>query len=120
MGKYYFKYHDENVLFERRTEEHPVFKDYNLHKHNGYELLFLVKGGMYQLIEGTRYEMRPLDLILVRDDEFHQLFLEDKEYDRIIIQISKDFFSKNGCQSYAEIFENRKQEQQSGYYSATL
>ena len=103
-----FAYTDEHLHTTRYVDDHPVFKDYNLHKHNGYEILFLIKGEMYQLIEGTRYEMTPLDLILVRNDEFHQLFLEDKEYDRIVIQISKEFFAKYECEELARIFEERK------------
>ena len=103
-----FSYKDETLHITRYVDDHPFFKDYNLHRHNGYELLFLIKGSMYQLIEGTRYDVAPLDMVLVRDDEFHQLFLEDKEYERMVIQISKDFFSYYDCSELSRIFEDRK------------
>ena len=77
---------------------HPKTEEFLLHNHTGYEILFVFKGNVLQLVEGNTYNVSKNDMIIVRNDEFHQLFPKDEEYERIVIGIDKSFFEENGIE----------------------
>lgn len=99
---------DGSYTFEHKTHKEPGVS-YKPHNHNGYEIFVLLKGEGVFMVEGTGYPLRPMDIIITKSDEIHEIaYDEDTEYERIVIHLEDDFFEKLNCVEYTEIFNNRK------------
>ncbi len=103
-----YKYSGKGFSIAKSFTTHPKTEEFLLHNHTGYEILFVFKGNVIQLVEGNTYNVSKKDMIIVRNDEFHQLFPKDEEYERIILGIDKNFFEENGIEKAVLIFEERK------------
>lgn len=95
------------------TYEHKTHKErgiaYNPHNHSGYEVFLLLKGEGLFMVEGTGYPLKPMDIIITRSDEIHEISYDEvTEYDRVVIHVEDSFFEKFNCPHYTEIFNNRK------------
>lgn len=81
---------------------------YPLHSHSGYEILILLDGTVDYFIEGTVYSLEPMDIVVIRHDEMHQIKnLNGENYERIVINIEPAFFKMTGTQAYANILNER-------------
>ena len=103
-----YLYSGRGFTISKSFTTHPKTEDFLLHNHTGYEILFVFKGNVVQLVEGNTYNVSEKDMIIVRNDEFHQLFPEDEEYERIVFRVDKKFFEENGIEKTVLIFEERK------------
>lgn len=103
-----YRYQGKGFSVTKSFTTHPKTEEFLLHNHTGYEILFVFKGNVLQLVEGNTYNVSKNDMIIVRNDEFHQLFPKDEEYERIVIGIDKSFFEENGIEKSVSIFEERK------------
>ena len=103
-----YRYQGKGFSVTKSFTTHPKTEEFLLHNHTGYEILFVFKGNVIQLVEGNTYNVSKNDMIIVRNDEFHQLFPKDEEYERIVIGMDKSFFEENGIEKAASIFEERK------------
>ena len=67
--------------------EHPHQQDFPMHIHNdSYEILYFLSGDVDYAIEGTRYSLKPGDLILICKGEVHHLILKSAaHYERMTI-----------------------------------
>ena len=95
------------------TYEHKSHKErgiaYKPHNHSGYEVFLLLKGEVLFMVEGTGYPLKPMDIIITRSDEIHEISYDEvTECDRVVIHIEDSFFEKFNCMHYTEIFNNRK------------
>ncbi|MBQ5746687.1 MAG: helix-turn-helix transcriptional regulator, partial [Clostridia bacterium] len=73
-----------------------------------YEILCLEEGSPSFWVEGAVYEMMPGDIVIARQDEMHRIIHKGSyPYRRIVINARSDFFKKQGCEGYTEVFENR-------------
>jgi AraC-like DNA-binding protein len=95
------------------TYEHKTHKErgiaYKPHNHSGYEVFLLLKGEGLFMVEGTGYLLKPMDIIITRSDEIHEISYDEvTEYDRVVIHVEDSFFEKFDCLHYTEIFNNRK------------
>lgn len=93
--------------------EHKIHKEkgttYKPHHHSGYEIFILLKGEGIFMVEGTGYSLRPMDIIITRSDEIHEItYGEEAEYDRVVIHMEESFFETADCLHYTAIFNNRK------------
>lgn len=103
-----YKYQGKGFIVTKSKTKHPKMEEFAFHNHTGYEILFVLSGNVLQLVEGNTYIVSRNDMIIVRNDEFHQLFPEDQEYERIVIGIDKTFFADNGIEKCVSVFEDRK------------
>ena len=100
--------HDGSYTFEHKTHKEPGVT-YKPHHHTGYEIFVLLKGEGVFLVEGTGYPLKPMDIIITKSDEIHEItYDEDTEYERIVIHLEDAFFEELKCREYTEIFNNRK------------
>ncbi len=84
------------------------YSNYTLHSHSGYEFLVLLDGTVDYFIEGTVYSLEPMDIVIIRRDEMHQVYnLMGDKYERIIINIEPEFFKLTETQVYADILNKR-------------
>ncbi len=74
-----------------------------------YELIFMLSGDTQYHIEGNIYKMDPHDIFITRPGELHRTyFLSDQKYERIVLFIMKDFFTKYHCEELEAFFLNHK------------
>lgn len=61
------------------------------HMHNGYELLYLLRGDAEYVVEGAVYHLTPRTLLFVRPRRYHYLrALADKTFDRFVIHFPEE------------------------------
>ncbi|MBO5452859.1 MAG: helix-turn-helix transcriptional regulator [Clostridia bacterium] len=78
------------------------------HTHNSYEILLFVRGRAHYTVEGAKYNLSPMDMMVMRNNELHNITqYADAEYERVVINIRLDFFERYGCEEYRSIFEDR-------------
>lgn len=98
---------DKDGLFSyvHKCSEHPQFVEFNLHTHIDYEIYIFLKGDVTFLVEGIKRKMSPYDMILIKGNELHQIFPNPNcEYERIVLNISDDFFDVWKCGYIRDIF----------------
>lgn len=99
---------DESYTYEHKNHKEKGVT-YKPHHHNGYEIFILLKGEGIFMVEGTGYPIKPMDIIITKSDEIHEIsYDEEAEYDRVVIHINDSFFENLNCTHYMEIFNNRK------------
>lgn len=83
----------------------PNNDDFYLHNHNSYEIYLFMQGDAKYIVEEKNYDLSHGDIIIIRKQEMHKVFhTSTNEYRRIIIMLSPDFFSKNSCEEFENIF----------------
>lgn len=104
-------------IFENRdfgivhdVDEKPNIIDFQLHNHDDlYEVVLLLDGDCEFCVEGNTYRLEPRDIILTRPFEMHKIVcLSERTYNRIILYIKSDYFKKNNCEKFLDIFEKRQ------------
>ena len=79
-------------LFYNRDRQKRTFSP---HYHDFHKLMILLNGNVTYCIEGRHYELLPSDVILVPGGLIHYPVIHDESlYERIIIYLSDDFFTK--------------------------
>lgn len=103
-----------NLSYLHTVSEIPLPRKYILHNHpDTYELIFLLRGDVTFLAEGSSYDMHPYDLCLVRNNELHQIVHRSlNPYERIVVKININFFTENHCTELRQVFMDRKPGQQ--------
>ena len=82
-------------------------EDFFLHNHNdSYEILIFISGNSEFRVEGSVYDMKPYDIVIVRGSEMHKMWHRQpfEEYERIVISIKDSFFIRNECEDMRSIF----------------
>lgn len=73
-------------------------KDFTYHYHDFHKLLLFLNGNVGYRVEGRSYELRPLDIVLVKAGEIHRPVIHDTQpYERIILYLSPGFLAQEGC-----------------------
>lgn len=110
MDKIISAKYDCEGLFRYRHKFHTVEgATYKPHHHSGYEIYILLKGTAVFMVEGTSYPLRPMDIIITRSDEMHEItYGTGNDYERVVIHFEDLFFKNADCEHYTEIFNNRK------------
>lgn len=99
---------DESFTYEHKNHKEKGVT-YKPHRHSGYEIFILLKGEVVFMVEGTGYPLRPMDIIITRSDEIHEVsYDEATEYDRVVIHLEDSFFDVAACSHYTATFNNRK------------
>lgn len=100
---------DKCFSYARKCSQNVTFKEYKLHAHKGFEIFVFLRGKAQFLIEGNTYNLRPYDMLIIRNDELHQVMHGGSNvYDRIVLHISEKFFEKYHCAQYKKAFLDRK------------
>ncbi len=76
--------------FEYKTAD-PREDALTRHMHNGYELLYLLRGDAEYVVEGSVYRLTPRTLLLVRPRRYHYLrALVGKTFERFVIHFPEE------------------------------
>lgn len=85
----------------------PLKEEINYHYHDFHKVFIFLKGEGEYWIEEKKYELLPGDVVLIPAGTLHKPVIEPgKDYERIIIYISNDFFFSNDeIKAFFECFE---------------
>lgn len=91
------KIEGEGYILSHMLTKAPKDEDFELHIHDGYELLCLVKGDVSYIVEGHIYKLTAGSLMLMRSSETHKLVVEKStEYERYVLNFSPSIIAKMG------------------------
>lgn len=91
-----------------RTEYRPETESGRPHTHGFHEVFMLLDGNVDFFVEGTKFPLRPGDLVLISAGDPHtKLVVNQDSYRCFVLYLSCDFFAQNGCKEYEEIFTRR-------------
>ena len=81
----------EKVNVGHTWDASPIPEHYLRHCHEGYELLYVVRGDGRYVIEGEEYILSPQSLLLIPPHSFHYIKVNyAKEYERYVINFQED------------------------------
>ena len=89
-----FFYQDSDIFCHHTLDLRPNPADFPMHAHETMELMYFISISGAYMVEGTQYDLRPGDILVLRSAEAHKLLLSPGEaYDRIAIRFSASLFS---------------------------
>ena len=79
------------------------------HNHQDFhEIILFLNGNVEFIVEGNHYPIEPYDIIFTRRSEIHNIHQHSNySYQALVFEIFNDFFEKNNCQKYINVFTNR-------------
>lgn len=106
--------------FFDHTEVFPKYKTRKLHRHNFYEIIYIVDGIFKQEIEGKIYELKHGDCCILNSNTAHRESFSG-QYKAIFLLVSKEFLDDllkyinptDKKSFYSELFEMYKREKKS-------
>lgn len=95
--------------YTHSVNSRPNMSDFKLHNHNEFqELLIFLDGDAEFRVEGTTYFLRPYDIVVTQNTEMHMIcHRSPSRYERIVVSLDNNFFVKNNCEEFKEIFTSR-------------
>ena len=85
-----FKLGNKQYSF-RHSADIPSKSGFHRHMHNGYEILYFMRGDAEYIIEGSVYRLKPRDLLFIHPRTFHCLKpLSDATYERFVLSFSEE------------------------------
>ena len=88
------------------TADTPRRDAFHRHMHNGYEILYFVRGDAEYIIEGSVYRLKPRDLLFIHPRTFHYLSpLTDTTYERFVIHFPEHLIPPS-CLEFARASKN--------------
>lgn len=100
---------DKSFRYIHKREEAPDLSKYMVHTHDYYELLIFIEGDASFIAEGATHSLSPLDAIVTRPGEMHQIFHHSRtRYERILLTFTDTFFMNNDCGEYRRIFTDHE------------
>ena len=99
---------DKTFSYIHKIDSEPKFIEFNPHAHIGVEIYIFIKGDVESVIEGRTYRLSPYDVLIMNENELHQIHPNNNsDYERVVINISPDFFSRYGVEEYKAIFSKK-------------
>ena len=81
----------EHITFGHNINNQGEAMTFSLHCHHDFEVYFFIRGEGYYLIEGNRYELSPMNLLVIRPGEVHCFrHTGDCPYERYVINFSPE------------------------------
>lgn len=86
-----------SMAFGHNLDQGDALQPFSLHCHDCYEVYLFVSGEGYYVIEGNRYELRPLSLLVIRPGEVHCFRQTGQcDYERYVINFASDAIGSEG------------------------
>lgn len=83
----------------------PTNNHFHLHSHLEHEILIFLEGDSKYVVEEKNYDLEPDDIIIIRKHEMHRIYHNsEKDYARIVIMVSPEFFQRYNCKEYEQVF----------------
>ena len=92
-----------SIGYERMIK--PTNNNFHLHSHLEHEILVFLEGDSKYVVEEKSYDLEADDVIIIRKHEMHRIYHNSqKDYMRIVIMVSPDFFDVYNCPDYEQVF----------------
>lgn len=93
--------HEENI----RVVEHSGNKEYQTHKHEFIEIIYIKSGSAVHMVNSERYKVSNGDLLIIDYEQTHSFFPDDN-YSYVNILLNPEFFSNDliGLDSIIQLF----------------
>jgi YesN/AraC family two-component response regulator len=65
----------------------------HLHKHNCYEIMYVLDGSVDHYIEGEKYRLTKGNALIINYNELHMLKNVSNNFERMVVHISRDFIT---------------------------
>jgi len=79
------------IQIQKNYTEKPDTSMFNMHTHNNYEIFCFLSGDANYYIEGTIYNLKPNDILIINKLEAHSLLIKSTApYKRIVINFDSD------------------------------
>lgn len=76
-------------------------KEIDYHYHDFDKITIFIRGKVNYMIEGRSYDLKPYDIVLVKQGDIHKLTVDNScPYERIIVYISPNFMNAYQTESY--------------------
>ena len=76
-------------------------KEVDYHYHDFDKITIFIRGKVNYMIEGRSYDLKPYDIVLVKQGDIHRLTVDNScPYERIIVYISPNFMNAYKTDSY--------------------
>ena len=86
----------ESLCIHFSHDEHFDTGFFERHVHDFFEVIYVLRGNGYYIVEGTKYELFPGTLTIIRPGEYHCVAVEkDSEYERCVLHFSAETLGKN-------------------------
>ena len=84
------------MMYSHTKSDKIDISDFPSHMHNGYELLYFLEGDCDYSIEGSVYELKKYDLVIIKPRTFHNLLPRSFGfYERIVINFDEQEVEEN-------------------------
>lgn len=81
------------------TDQETTEVDYHYHDFN--KITIFIQGKVNYMIEGRSYDLKPYDIVLVKQGDIHKLTVDNScPYERIIVYISPNFMNAYQTENY--------------------
>ena len=107
----YYKYDDEQMNFHYSIDEHPDYSDerFKMHTHQFNEIYYCIRGKGTFSIEGTSYEVRGGEILIMKSAESHAIEIESSEpYERLALQFDPEILERAGLNRLLVPFNARE------------
>lgn len=82
---------NSSIIAQRNYTACPDVDMFNLHSHENYEIFCFLSGKAKYYVEGTVYNLKPCDILIMKKAEVHSLLLlKNIPYERIVINFESD------------------------------
>ena len=76
-------------------------KEIDYHYHDFDKITIFIRGKVNYMIEGRSYDLKPYDIVLVKQGDIHKLTVDNScPYERIIVYISPNFMNAYQTENY--------------------
>ncbi len=80
-------------------------EEFEFHYHEFHKLIFFISGNVEYIIEGKAYNLKPYDILLVRQGDIHKPVIDPNTiYDRVVIWVSSTYLKEH--YNLADCFES--------------
>ncbi len=106
-----YEYNANTLGYHHSIDKEPSEKNFRMHVHDQYELLYFVSGNGTFTIEGSTYNLVKDSLLLMRPAEFHKIYVSsDEPYERMVVHFKKEALEsidKSGA--LTRVFDDRRE-----------
>lgn len=109
MSQTLFHCSEADFKISHTRTEHPEDSQ-EMHTHSHYEIYYFISGMCHYLVEGTRYSLKPGDIMIMRPFESHKCVAlsPDVPYERIVCNVTEKFILQlTGNDSLLRTFRSR-------------
>lgn len=95
MTEYKFKFNNSVISCEHTVTDVPKNESFRMHAHDQYEIYYFLSGNAKYLVEGTEYDLKRHDLLVMKPSETHRLIVIDESvpYERAVLNFSPSVLS---------------------------